>query len=73
MTKEFKYLKEGITSDIIGFLMGDYGLDMAAAMTTFYGSDTFSKLSEPSTGLYYQSSRYVYTYLQHEIKYGVIC
>ncbi len=70
MTKEFKYLKEGLTSDIVEFLIDDYGLDMQRALNTLYESETYSKISEPSTGLYFQGSRYVYSYLQDELQKG---
>ena len=71
MTKEFKYLKEGVASDIVQFLMKDYKIDLQTALSTLYESDTFSKISDPSTGLYFQGSRYVYTYLQNELQNGV--
>lgn len=72
MTKEFKYMKEGLTSDIVQFLMKDYGLDMQTAFSILYDSDTYSKISDPSTGLYFQGSRYVYSYLQNELKIGMV-
>ena len=72
MTKEFKYLKEGVASDIVQFLMKDYKIDLQTALSTLYESDTFSKISDPSTGLYFQGSRYVYTYLQNELQNGVL-
>lgn len=72
MTKEFKYLKEGLASDIVQFLMKDYNLDLQMALSTLYDSDTFSKICNPSTGLYYQGSRYVYSYLQNELKTGLV-
>ena len=72
MTKEFKYLKEGLSSDIVEFLIDDYGLDIERALNTLYESETYSKISEPSTGLYFQSSRYVYSYLQDELQNRII-
>lgn len=72
MTKEFKYLKEGLASDIVQFLMKDYNLDIHTALNTLYDSDTYSKISDPFTGLYFQGSRYVYSYLQNELKTGMI-
>ncbi len=72
MTKEFKYMKEGLASDIVQFLMKDYNLDLQMALSTLYDSDTYSKISDPSTGLYYQGSRYVYSYLQNELKTGLV-
>jgi hypothetical protein len=32
-----------------------------------YNSDTFAKLSDPETGLFFQSPGYVYSYLESEI------
>lgn len=72
MTKEFKYLKEGLASDIVQFLMKDYNLDIQTALRTLYDSDTYSKINDPSTGLYFQGSRYVYSYLQNELKTGIV-
>ena len=71
MTKEFKYLKEGLTTDLVQFLMKDYNLDMLTAFAILYDSDTYSKLCNPMTGLYFQGSRYVYSYLQNELKTGI--
>lgn len=70
MTKEFKYLKEGLTTDLVEFLIADYKLSLQSALDTLYESDTFSKICNPDTGLYYQGSKYVYTYLQNEIETG---
>ncbi len=72
MSNEFKYLKEGLTSDIVGFLMKDYNLDMQEALNTLYESETYSKICEPSTALYYQGSKYVYSYLQNELRCGTV-
>lgn len=72
MTQEFKYLKEGVTTDLAELLMKDYQLDMQSALTTLYESDTYAKLSDPSTGLYFQSSLYIYSYLQAELRTGKI-
>ncbi|MDE5850333.1 MAG: hypothetical protein K2H38_09345 [Muribaculaceae bacterium] len=72
MTKEFKYLKEGLASDIVQYLMADYNLDMRSALGVLYDSDTYSKISDPATGLYFQGSRYVYSFLQNELKTGMV-
>lgn len=72
MTKEYKYLKEGLASDLVQFLIADYNLDLAGALNTLYDSDTYTKISDPATGLYFQGSRYVYSYLQNELKNGIV-
>ncbi len=70
MTKEFKYLKERLTTDLAEFLISAYNLDMKEALDILYGSDTYAKISDPATGLYFQGSKYVYTFLQNEIQTG---
>ncbi len=72
MNKEFKYLKEGLTSDLVEFLICDYNLNLKEALNILYGSDTYTKISDPTTGLYYQGSKYVYTYLQNELQTGTM-
>lgn len=52
--------------------MEDYHLDLHTALRRFYNSDTFAKLSDERTGLYIQSSGYVYDFLQQELKEGKI-
>ena len=67
-----QYLVEGITKDIVSYLMEDYGYDLSAALKEFYNSETYTKLSDEATGLYIESSAYVYEILKGEIKYGRI-
>ncbi len=52
--------------------MEDYGYDLTTALKEFYNSETFAKLSDEATGLYIESSAYVYEILKSEFKYGRI-
>ena len=61
---------EEISKEIIGFLMSERGLSMEDALRTLYTSDTYSKLIDLSTGLYSQSTAYVYEYLDKELSTG---
>ena len=72
MTKQTKHLIEGITKDIIAYLMEDNQMDISSAISLFYNSETFAKLSDESTGLYIESSAYVYEILKGEMKMGRI-
>ena len=65
---EFQNMKEEIVKDLIARLMDERGLTMQEAFDTVYNSRLFEKLSDPKTGLYFQSSGYVYSYLQEEIE-----
>ena len=62
MNKRMQYLIEG--------LMEDYGYDLPTALKEFYNSETFAKLSDETTGLYIESSAYVYEILKEEIRFG---
>lgn len=70
--KQINYLTEGITKDIISYLMEDEMLSINEAIVLFYNSETFAKLSDPATGLYAESSAYVYEILKTELKMGKI-
>ena len=61
-----------ISKDIVGFLMEDYGKSMEDSLNILYNSETFQKLNNPDTGLYFQSSRYVYQFLKNEIETGIM-
>lgn len=70
MNKQMQYLVEGITKDIISYLMEDNGYDLSTALKEFYNSETFSKLSDEATGLYIESSAYIYEIFKSELKFG---
>ena len=65
---EFQNMKEEIVKDLIACLMDERGLTMAEAFDAVYTSRLFEKLSDPKTGLYFQSSGYVYSFLESELK-----
>ena len=71
MNKRVQYLVEGITKDIICFLMEE-GYELNEAFGVFYNSETFAKLADEETGLYIESSSFVYEILKSELKYGKI-
>ncbi|MBP1615103.1 MAG: hypothetical protein H6Q13_2551 [Bacteroidetes bacterium] len=72
MNKKVQYLIEGITKDIVAYLMQENDMDLPAAISLFHNSETFEKLSDESTGLYIESSVYVYEILKTELKMGKI-
>ena len=65
--REFKYMKEHITKCLISLLMEREKISLREAFDIVYNSDTFAKLSDPETGLYFQSPGYVYSYLESEM------
>lgn len=66
-------MKEGLSADLIEFLITDFNLDMESALATLYDSDIYAKICDPASGLYYRGSLYVYTYLKNELQTGVAC
>ncbi len=64
---EFQYLIEQLVHDMTMMLISDYGYNMQEAINVIYQSKTFSKIEDPDTGLYYQGSVYVYSFLKEEI------
>lgn len=66
------YLFEGISSDVVRYLMERDKMSLAEAISTFHNSETFSKLEDFETGLYIESPAYVYNLLISELKYGCL-
>ena len=65
-----KALIEGITQDLIAFLVEDKSVVIEEAMKLLYNSITYEKLSNLDTGLYRESSSYVYEVLKDELSEG---
>ena len=61
-------LKDELCVEIAGFLVDDYQYSPEEAIEVLYTSETFDRLQDDATGLYYQSSGYVYSFLQNELK-----
>ena len=45
---------------------------MEQALATVINSDTYQRLQRDATGLYHQSPRYVYSFLDSELKSGSV-
>lgn len=59
-------LIEYITQDIVSYIVEDEDKEYDEAMRTFYASQTYMKLTDKDTGLYYESSAYVYDMFKQE-------
>ncbi|MBP3774347.1 MAG: hypothetical protein ILA34_03230 [Bacteroidaceae bacterium] len=69
LTPEQKQLlKDELSVEIAGYLVDDYKYSPEEAIDVLYTSETFDRLQDDSTGLYYQSPGYVYSFLQNELK-----
>jgi len=65
-----KALMEGVTQDIITYLMEEDNISIKKAMDILYNSEVFTKLSDSETGLYRESSAYVTELLRDELANG---
>lgn len=60
---EFNYQKEQLTTRMIQILVEEQGYDLESAFDKIYTSPIYEKLSDARTGLFFQSPRYVLSYL----------
>ena len=65
-------LIEYIIQDIVDMFSSDQDIEYDEAMNKFYNSKVFEKLQDKETGLYMESSRYVYDLFNDEINFGRI-
>ena len=67
---KIKPLTEGVTQDLVTYLVEDEKLSVESAMDRVYNSALFDKLSDSETGLYRESSAYCYSLLKDELVKG---
>lgn len=65
-------LIEYIVQDIVDMFSSDQDIEYDEAMNKFYNSKVFEKLQNKETGLYMESSEYVYDLFKDEINFGRI-
>ena len=63
-------MNECTARDLIVMLSEEYQIAPSEAMDILYNSETYAKLKDPKTGLYFQSPAYIYGYLDKEMKQG---
>lgn len=66
----FKYQKEGVARDLVLLLMKDYNWSIPHAIDVLYESETYKKICDPKTGLYFQGALYLYSFLKNELETG---
>ena len=65
-------LIEYIVQDIVDMFSSDQNIEYDEAMNRFYNSEVFEKLQDKETGLYMESSEYVYDLFRDEMNFGRI-
>ena len=66
--KRFEFLKLKLTEELAAILVEERGLSIEDAFAVLYRSQTYARLSDPATKLYYQSAGYVYALLEEELQ-----
>lgn len=71
MSKE-QFMIEELVKDLVLKLMEDRKIAMVEALGLVYNSDTYEKILDLETGLFSQSTAYVYEILARELTEGRI-
>ena len=66
------FMIEELVKELTLRLMDERGMTMKQALDTIYNSETYTKLLDERTGLFSQSTVYVYSILETEILTGKI-
>lgn len=70
---EIDQMKLDMVTNIASLLMDEQPqLTMEQALATVINSDTYLRLQDDKTGLYYQSPRYVLSFLRTELQTGKV-
>ena len=68
---EIEEMKADLVKELANMLMSnDANISMEQALECVFNSETYQKLLENKTQLYYQSAGYVMSYLQNELLTG---
>ena len=67
---QIESMQEDMVTDLLAVLMEDRKMSMQDAMLLLYNSDTFGRLMDAESGLYYQSVGYVMDCLDNELTTG---
>ena len=70
---EIDQMKLDMVTKLASLLMEEQTeMTMEQALSIVLNSDTYQRLLEDNTALYYQSPRYVYSFLQTELQTGKV-
>lgn len=67
-----KQLMEYIIQDIVDMFATEQDIEYDVAIDKFYNSEVFEKLQDEETGLYLESSDYIYDLFKDEVNFGHI-
>ena len=72
MTDETRFLIDSLIEQLTLMAVEEYKITIPEALQLVYNSQLYGKITDLETGLYYQSAKYNYELLRHEMKYGKI-
>lgn len=73
MIDEKEIMKDDMVSKLAVLLIeNDKAKTMTDALDTVINSETYQRLMNDKTALYYQSPRYVYDFLRNELAFGKV-
>jgi hypothetical protein len=64
------FMKECMARDLVVMLVDEQKMSLHGALDALYQSETYAKLKDTRSGLYFQSPVYVYGFLRKEILTG---
>ena len=65
--QQIQIMKDDLSIELVEMLIDEFHYSPQEALDVLYTSDTFERLQDDETGLYYQSAGYVYSFLSDEI------
>lgn len=69
-SQQIQIMKDDIAVDLTEHLINKFHYTPQDALDILYTSDTFCRLQDSETGLYYQSPGYIFDFLNKEITEG---
>ena len=63
---DYTYLINSTSSELIPLIEGEFCCDRLTAIDKLFNSSIYEKLLNPETGLYYQSTFYIFELLKEE-------
>ena len=71
-SQQRQIMKDDLAVELVECLINEFHYSPQEALDALYTSETFERLQDDETGMYFQSAGYVYSFLKNEIKTAVI-
>lgn len=72
MNEKTEMMNDMVKNLALLLIENDSNLSMKDALGTIFNSETYQKIIDERTGLYHQSPRYVFSFLEEELTRGKI-